>query len=1068
MERSSTDKEKEAEKLQQRVRELERQLADTRSALEILKPRVFRHEDQVQNNEHLSRALFDAPYPIMIRRDDGRVLMINAAWTQITGYALEDIPTLQEWTNKAYGEQALQREAFIIRKGFAQTGIKQWGEYEVQTRSGEKRLWSFSTAPLGFDDQGRELVMVMVVDVTEHRQAENALEESERQQKEMERLLELDRARLSTILENLPVGVWIMDEEGQIIGKNRQADQIWAGDAPLLDGIEEYQQYESWDARSGKRLEPNEYPVAQALSTGQPIGPVELNIRRFDDSQGTVLVSAAPINDSLGTLTGVVAINVDITTRKQFEQALEDSEERFSKAFRKAPFAMNITRWEDGIILDVNDAWLTLLGWTRDEVLGKSTAEFPFYARPEDRAAVRERIMHDDSLDDMELLLVRKDGEQRSATVATTIIEVNGERCILGVLHDITDRKLAEAALRESEQHYRSLFETMQEGLVAAEVITDDSGSPIDYRYLDVNPAIERQYNIPREQFIGRTYTEVLPEWDQEWIEILGRVALTGQPANVEKFGIASGRWFEAHAYSPRAGQFINILTDITERKLAEAALKESQQRFSIMFEKAPFAAALSKLPEGLIVNINEEFERMFGYTRQEATGKTSLQLGINPNEVERTSILAQLQSRGSARNVETSLCTKSGERRVFLLNIDRVRVGEDQYALQTAQDITVSKKAEESLRESEERFHSLADSMPQLVWTAMPDGTVDYYNRRHQEYRDIKQVEGKSWEWAPVLHPDDVAATMDAWQYALATGTTYQIEHRVRMADESYRWHLSRGIPMRNESGKVVRWFGTATDIHESKLAEEKLKDYAARLERSNRELEQFAFMASHDLQEPLRKIQVFGDLLLDRATSLEDREREYLERMRNAAGRMREMVDGLLQLSRINTQSKPFTDVNLSQVTHKALADLAERIRNSGGHVTVDTLPMVKGDALQLRQVMHNLIGNALKYHQPGIAPRMNIRAAQSAETVQIFVEDNGIGFEQEHAERIFQPFQRLVGRSQYEGSGMGLAICRKIIDRHGGEITAQSTPGMGTTFVITLPTYTQPHAEKDPYEH
>lgn len=815
MEKSSTPKEQETQLLQKQVYELERQLAKARSTLEKSRP-VFRHEDQIQNNEHLSRALFDAPYPIMIRRDDGRVLMVNSAWTQLTGYALEDIPTLQEWTRKAYGEQALQRETFILEQGFSQTSMKSWGEYEVQTRFGAKRLWSFSTVPLGFDESGRELVMVMVVDVTERYAAETARAESERQQKKTERLLELDRARLSAILENLPVGVWIMDETGQIIGKNRQADLIWAGDAPLLANIDQYQQYESWYPESGRQLEPEEYPAAQAVRTGQPVGPVEVNIRRFDGTVGTVIISAVPIKDNLGKLTGVVAINMDITTRKR-----------------------------------------------------------------------------------------------------------------------------------------------------------------------------------------------------------------------------------------------------------AEEARRESEQKFAIMFEKAPFAAALSKLPEGVIVNINEEFERLFGYTREEATGKTSLQLGLNPNETERANIIAQVQSSGSARNVETRLYTKSGEQRIFLLNIDLVHLGQDQYALQTAHDVTVSKEAEESLRESEKRFQSLADSMPQLVWTALPDGTVDYYNRRHQEYRDIKTVDGEAWEWSPVLHPDDVQSTTDAWQHAVATGTVYQIEHRVRMANGSYRWHLSRGIPMRDENGHVVRWFGTATDIHESKLAEEKLKDYAARLERSNRELEQFAFMASHDLQEPLRKIQVFGDLLLDRAHSLEGPEREYLDRMRNAAGRMREMINGLLQLSRVNTQSMPFTDIDLSQVTHEALSDLAVQSRETGGHVDVDALPVVKGDALQLRQLMQNLIGNALKYHKPGIPPRVKISASQTADTAQIFVEDNGIGFEQEHAERIFQPFQRLVGRSQYEGSGMGLAICRKIVERHGGEISAQSEPGQGTTFIIRLPLHTTPNSKKDEHE-
>jgi light-regulated signal transduction histidine kinase (bacteriophytochrome) len=273
-------------------------------------------------------------------------------------------------------------------------------------------------------------------------------------------------------------------------------------------------------------------------------------------------------------------------------------------------------------------------------------------------------------------------------------------------------------------------------------------------------------------------------------------------------------------------------------------------------------------------------------------------------------------------------------------------------------------------------------------------------------------------------------------------------------MADGSYRWHLSRGVPMLDEKGRIIRWFGTATDIHDLKLAEEQLKVYASKLEKSNRELEQFAFMASHDLQEPLRKIEMFGDLLLERAADLRDNERNYLDRMRNSASRMRDMIEGLLQISRVATQGRPFVQVDLSRITLEVISDFEEQIRRSGGKVEVDSLPVVTGDPLQLRQLMQNLIGNALKYRQPGKPPEVRIFASQFFEKVQICVEDHGIGFALEDADRIFEPFQRLVGRNQYEGSGIGLAICRRIVERHGGEIAAISEPGTGTTFIITLP--------------
>jgi PAS domain S-box-containing protein len=367
--------------------------------------------------------------------------------------------------------------------------------------------------------------------------------------------------------------------------------------------------------------------------------------------------------------------------------------------------------------------------------------------------------------------------------------------------------------------------------------------------------------------------------------------------------------------------------------------------------------------------------------------------------------------------------------------------------------NITERKRVEASLRESEERFRSLADSMPQLVWTALPDGTVDYYNKRYREYRQIRKLE-HSWEWAAVLHPDDLQVTLDAWQKALATGEIYQVEHRVQMVDGSYRWHLSRGIPVRDTEGRITRWYGTATDIHSLKRALQKLDVYTHRLERSNRDLQEFAYVASHDLQEPLRKIEAFGSALSETSENLSEKQQDYIDRMRNASGRMRSMVDSLLTLSRVERTAQPFTRVDLKHIASEVLSTLEMQIRSTGGEVEIGDLPHIYADPIQIHQLLQNLIGNALKFHDEGIPPQVKVHARQRPGHVELIVEDQGIGFEETDADRIFQPFQRLVGRNQYPGSGMGLAICRRIVERHGGTITAHSQPGKGSTFIVTLP--------------
>lgn len=282
------------------------------------------------------------------------------------------------------------------------------------------------------------------------------------------------------------------------------------------------------------------------------------------------------------------------------------------------------------------------------------------------------------------------------------------------------------------------------------------------------------------------------------------------------------------------------------------------------------------------------------------------------------------------------------------------------------------------------------------------------------------------------------------------------------------------------NESGSVVGAVLVFKDITERKRVEDALAQKAAELSRSNAELEQFAFVASHDLQEPLRKIQAFGDRLKTKCEGLVAPDaRDYLQRMQNAATRMRQLIDDLLAFSRAIRSTEAFASVDLGTVAKEVLGDLEVRIEKSGARVEVGPLPTLEADPMQMRQLMLNLIGNALKFQAPGSSPLVRINgrlidrhspsetsllkrqpansdsAPMNGGFCEITIADNGIGFDEQYSEKIFAVFQRLHGRGEYEGSGVGLAVCRRIADRHHGTIVAKSKVGEGSTFIVTLPT-------------
>jgi PAS domain S-box-containing protein len=383
-------------------------------------------------------------------------------------------------------------------------------------------------------------------------------------------------------------------------------------------------------------------------------------------------------------------------------------------------------------------------------------------------------------------------------------------------------------------------------------------------------------------------------------------------------------------------------------------------------------------------------------------------------------------------------------------------------------------RNAEAALRRSESLFRQLADAMPQIVWAARPDGYIDYYNQRWYEFTGFSESYGEE-SWTPILHPDDLRRWQESYFECIRQERPYEIEYRFKdRAHGGYRWFLGRALPVRDDAGKIIRWFGTCTDIDEQKQTEQALaeaqdvlRDHAetlekrvhertAKLQETIRSLDSVCYSIAHDLRAPLRALGGFSkELESEYRSQLDHTGQDYLKRIREAAARMDQLILDLLELGRLNTIELTLGKVELRPLIHRALLPLEASIKARGAEVTVkEPLLPVRGSIIIVGQILANLIGNGLKFVAPGTQPRLEIWTEATGDMVRVHVRDNGIGMKPDHLGKIFQPFVRLVNGSDYPGTGMGLAIVRKGAERMGGRAGVESETGKGSCFWVELP--------------
>lgn len=368
--------------------------------------------------------------------------------------------------------------------------------------------------------------------------------------------------------------------------------------------------------------------------------------------------------------------------------------------------------------------------------------------------------------------------------------------------------------------------------------------------------------------------------------------------------------------------------------------------------------------------------------------------------------------------------------------------------------DITDQMLAAEVLRESESRFRTLAEGLPQMIWVTDAEGKAQYYSSNWKTYTGESDFETL---WAKVAHPDDLEPSRAAWAEALSAGLPFRYEVRIRNAAGEYRWHFSVGHPIRDANGNIEKWIGSLSDISEQKNFSEHLEKLVRQrtleLQQSNDDLAQFAHVASHDLKEPLRKIQMFINLLqTDFQKDLSETATLYMNKIVKSVDRMNSMIEGVLKYSGLDAYDLNQEKVDLNEVLTDVQDDLEVMIRESSATLICGVLPKVNGFKLLLYQLIYNLVYNSLKFRKKDLPPLITISSEISDRQgfqLKVTVEDNGIGFDTSQSETIFKTFKRLHSKDQFEGSGLGLALCKKIMERHGGTISAEGEVGKGAKF-------------------
>ena len=617
----------------------------------------------------------------------------------------------------------------------------------------------------------------------------------------------------------------------------------------------------------------------------------------------------------------------------------------------------------------------------------------------------------------------------------------------------------ARLPLAASESRYRRLFETAQDAIL----ILDAEERP--GTILDANPFVIDLLGYTLEEFVGKELWEIGLFVDKEQSEAamaqlqsegyiryddIPLETKQGRPVEVE---------FVSNTYLVDGCKVIQCnIRDITERAHAAHALEASEARYRRLFETAQDAILILDEATGQIMDANPFVIDLLGYRHEELLGKELWEIGLFSDTEESKAAMERLRENGYIRYEDMPLVTKQGKRVEVEFVSNSYMVGDLKVIQCNIRDITDRKWAEEAARISAERFRFLAESMPIIIFTAKPDGNIDYCNRQLSEFTG-KPCEDVCREGlGPFIHPDDAEEDNRLWRESIESGEPFQAESRFRRADGVYRWHLTRATAMR-DSGGITIWIASSTDIHDRKSVEETLVRQYHESEALSRAKDEFLATSSHELRTPLTSILGWSELLVTRTLDA-DTQREALESIRQSALAQSRLIDDMLDVSRLLTGKLELTSEPVDVAAALLLAVRAITPTAEGKKIVLERsfargVARVDGDPTRLQQIFWNILSNAVKFTPAG--GRVHVRLSSTASDVEVEVTDTGRGISAEFLPHVFESLSQEGTSStrQHGGLGLGLSIVKQLATMHGGTVRAESAgEGKGATFTVSLP--------------